>query len=163
MTAADTVKNIQQDLTALAQSLLALGKLEGIAMGKRIGLGVALLLVAAYFALNAVSLLFISAALAIFLLLVPDASQDPTVLTGALPLGFVIMGGLLLVVTAVLALAGVVSIKKNQGVKRTTTEAKASVAAVKSAVERGKADVAVRLEYGEDDADQVEVRASDVR
>ncbi|SDD10622.1 phage holin family protein [Auraticoccus monumenti] len=154
MTTADTVKNIQQDLTVLAKSLVTLGKIEATDMAKKLGLGAALLAGALYFALNAISLLFMGGALAFFLLLQPDAPaepQDPTMVTGALPLGFVIMACILLLVAALLAVGGLLSIRANRGVKQTQAETEATVTAVKSAIERGKADVAVRLEYGDDD------------
>lgn len=155
MTTADTVKNIQQDLTVLAKSLVTLGKIEATDMAKKIGLGAGLLAAAGYLALNAVSLLFMAGALAFFLLLQPDAPaqpQDPTMVTGALPLGFVIMAVILLVLAGLLGLGGVLSIRANRGVKQTQAETQATVTAVKSAIERGKADVAVKLEYGDDDA-----------
>ncbi len=153
MTTADTVKNIQQDLTALVKNTVALGKIEAAAMAKTVGFGVALVGAAAYLAINAVSLLFVAGALGFFLLLQPDAPaepQDPTMVTGALPLGFVIMAGILLLVAAPLGLWGYSRIKANRGVEQTKAEAQATVTAVKSAIERGKADVAVRLEYGDD-------------
>ncbi|WP_158548131.1 phage holin family protein [Desertihabitans brevis] len=160
----DTEK-IKQDITALAKSLLTLGKLEATEMGKRLGLGAALLAGAAFFALNALSLWFVSASLAFFLLLQPDAPaepQDPTMLTGALPLGFLIMGAILFVVAGGLALGGILSIRSNQGMKHTQAEGQATVAAVQSAIERGRADVAVKLEYGEQ-ASTIEARPTDVR
>lgn len=153
MTTADTVKNIQQDVTVLVKNLLALGKLEATDMAKKLGVGAGLLAGAGYFALNALSLLFMAGALAFFLLLQPNAPeepQDPTMVTGALPLGFVIMAGILLVVAGLLALGGILSIRAQRGVKQTQAETQATVTAVKSAIERGKADVAVRLEYGDD-------------
>lgn len=152
MSTSDTIKNIQQDLTTLGRSLVTIGKAEAIAMAKKIGVGVALLVMAAYFGLNAISLFFMAGGFAFFLLLQPDSPTDGdyTIVTGALPLGFVIMGGVLLLLAGVLAGAGVASIKANQGLKQTQAETKATVEAVKGAIERGKADVAVRLEYGDE-------------
>ncbi|MVA76930.1 hypothetical protein GC722_12980 [Auraticoccus sp. F435] len=153
MTTADTMKNIQQDITALGRSTAALAKVEATDMAKKLGIGGALLGLAGFLALNALSLLFVAASLGFFLLLQPDGPvepQDPAVPTGALPLGFVIMAAILLLVAGGLGFAGMRSIKANRGLKQTQAEVQATVTALKGAVERGKADVAVRLQYGDD-------------
>lgn len=138
----DAIKNIQTEIVSIGKSLVALGKLEVQQAAKRLGVGVGLLAAAAFLALFAISLLLTGGAVAFYALL------DDTA-TWRLPVGFVIMGVIVLVVVAILALIGASSIRRASGPQATIEEGRATADAVKSAVDHGREEARLHLEHPE--------------
>lgn len=134
---ADIIKSIQADVTTIVKGEIELAKAELMPQAKAAGIGAGLFGAAGYFGLTAALLLFLSLSFAVSLAFSAWVKLD---FLGSLAAGFAVTALLLLVVTAVLALLG-----KRQlvftGAESTVAQAEASVAAVKGAVERGKADV----------------------
>ena len=126
----DLVKNITDDVKVLIRGEVELAKAELSASAKNAGAAGGLFGAAGYLAVNALSLLFIAGALGLAILV-------------GYPLGFVIMAVVLLVVAGILALVGKGRIKKIKGPEETVSEAKETGEAVKTAVNRGKAQAAL--------------------
>ncbi|WP_432558736.1 phage holin family protein [Granulicoccus sp. GXG6511] len=129
----DLINQVKTDVLELVHNEIALAKAELVPQAKFGGMGAGLFLGAGYFALNGLSLLFLSGALGIARLF-----NAPT---GGVALGFLIMAVLVFVVAGVLALIGLVFVKKVKGPKRTVAQAQASIETIKDAVTRATADV----------------------
>lgn len=125
--AKDIVSSISDDVRTIVQAEMELAKAEMLPSVKQGGIGAGLFGGAGYFALNGLSLLFIAAAVALSMLI-----------NDLWPIGFVIMGVLLLVVAGVLALIGKGRLEKAKAGAPTEAiaQAKTTVAEVKSAVSR---------------------------
>jgi hypothetical protein len=129
----DLINQAKTDVQALVKDVIALAKAELIPQAKSGGIGVGLFAVAAYFALNGLSLLFLCGALALAMLF--DAP------TGGVALGFLIMAGVVFLIAGVLAFIGLRKVKKVKGPQRTQAEAQAAVESVKAALTRATAEV----------------------
>lgn len=129
----DLVGQVKADIQQLVQSEIALAKAELLPQAKSGGIGAGLFLVAGYFAMNALSLLFLAAALGIAQLF--DAP------TGSVALGFLITAVIVLLIAGVLAGAGLLFVKQVKGPRRTVAQAQASIESIKDAVTRATADV----------------------
>lgn len=124
---ADIVKGISTEVTSLARSEVALAKKELVPSAKNAGIGAGMFSGAGYLGVNALSLLFIAAALGIWKLGVPIA------------LAFVIMAVVLLIIAGVMALIGRAALKKVKPPEQTIAQAQESVAAVRGALTRANA------------------------
>ncbi|MDO5683500.1 MAG: phage holin family protein [Propionibacteriaceae bacterium] len=129
----DLITQVKSDVLELVHHEIALAKAELIPQAKFGGAGAALFLGAGYFALNGLSLLFLSGALGIGHLLKAE--------TGGIALGFLIMAVLVFLVAGGLALVGFLLVKKIRGPQRTVAQAQASIETIKDAVTRATADV----------------------
>lgn len=129
----DLVSTVKNDVLALIQNEIALAKAEMIPQAKSGGIGAVFFLGAGYFALNGLSLLFLSGAIALGQLFNED--------TGGLALGFVIMAVIVFVIAGILAGIGLLFINKVKGPRRTKAQALASVETIRDAVTRATADV----------------------
>lgn len=129
----ELINQVKSDVLELVHNEIALAKAELIPQAKSGGVGAGLFLGAGYFALNGLSLLFLSGALAISMLF--DAP------TGGVALGFLIMGVLVLIIAGILAGIGLFFVKKVKGPERTVAQAQASIETIKDAVTRATADV----------------------
>lgn len=130
------VAGIVNDAKTLISDVLALGQAEIKPMSKHLGLGVGLFAAAAFFALNALILLFSAGALGIAKLLGAGS--------GRLALGFVIMGVVLLVLTAILALIGLRQVRAVGPPTHTIAAAKNAADSIQQAVSRGVANAKTR-------------------
>jgi len=128
--AKEILSSITDDMRTIVRGELDMAKAEVLPAVKKGGIGAGLFGGAGYFALNALSLLFIAGAIGIAMLI-----------NDLWALGFVIMGVLLLIVAGVLALIGKGQIEKAKAGKPTETIAQANttVAEVKGAVKRANA------------------------
>lgn len=124
------LSSISDDVRAIVRAEVALAKSEILPSAKAGGLGAGLFGGAGYFALNGLSLLFIAASLALSMLI-----KD------LWPIGFVIMGVVLLVIAGALALVGKGQLAKAKAAKPTEAiaEANTTIAEVKAAVARANA------------------------
>lgn len=129
----DLINQVKADVLELVHNEIALAKSELIPQAKFGGMGAGLFLGAAYFALNGLSLLFLSGALAI--------SQLFDAPTGGVALGFLIMAVVVFIIAGVLAGIGLMFVKKVKGPQRTVAQAQASIETIKDAVTRATADV----------------------
>ncbi len=123
----DLIKSITDDVKSLVRGEIELAKAELIPSAKSAGVGAGMFGGAGYFGINALTLLYIAAALGIAALGVPTW------------LAFVIVAVVLLVIAAILALVGLRKVKQVKGPKATIAQANQTVAEVKSAVQRGRA------------------------
>ncbi len=134
---AEIIKGIQADVTTIVKGEIELAKAELMPQAKAAGIGAGLFGAAGYFGLTAALLLFLSMSFGMSLAFFAWAKLD---MLCALASGFAVMALIFLVAAAILALLG-----KRQmvfsGATSTLAQAEASVAAVKGAVEKGKADV----------------------
>lgn len=129
----DLVISVKNDVLALVQNEIALAKAEMIPQAKSGGIGAGFFLGAGYFALNGLSLLFLSGAIALGQLFDED--------TGGLALGFVIMAVIVFVIAAILAGIGMLFVNKVKGPQRTKAQARASIETIRDAVTRATAEV----------------------
>ncbi|HHV21833.1 MAG TPA: phage holin family protein [Propionibacterium sp.] len=132
----DLINQVKTDALELVHHEIALAKAELIPQAKSGGLGAGLFLAAGYFALNGLSLLFLSGALGIAALFNAN--------TGMVALGFVIMAVVVFLMAGGLALVGLIMVKKVKGPKRTVAQAQASIETIKDAVTRASADAKTR-------------------
>lgn len=123
----DIIKGITDDAKLLVNDTVELAKTELVPAAKNAGLGAGLFGAAGYFGINALTLLYIAAALGLYALGV------------ALWLSFVIVAAALLVVAAILGLVGFTRIKKVKAPERTIAQAQESVAEITGAVKRANA------------------------
>ncbi len=124
----DIVKDIQGEIRTIVKGEVDLAKAELVPSAKNAGMGAGAFTGALYFMLNALLLLYVAGALAIWQWLnIPIA------------LGFVIMAGVLFVIAGILGLFGLGRVKKVKGPERTVAEGRQTVDAVKVAVARGNA------------------------
>lgn len=135
---AEVIQNIQADVTTIVRGEIELAKAELMPQAQAAGIGVGLFGAAAYVAVTGSTMLFCGLS---FWLSLGFQSWFHLDLIGALAWGFVVMALFMFLIAGVFALVG-----KNQlnftGPEATVANAGASVAAVKEAVEKGKADVA---------------------
>lgn len=126
--AKEILNSITDDVRTIVQAEVELAKSEILPSVKKGGVGAGLFGGAGYLAINGVSLLFIAAALALSMLI-----KD------LWPIGFVIVGVLLLVIAGVLALIGKRQIQqaKPSAPSEAAAQAKGTVEDVKAAVSRG--------------------------
>lgn len=129
----DLITQVKADVQDLIKNEVALAKAELVPQAKAGGVGAGLFAVAAYFAMNGLSLLFLTGALALGMLF--DAP------TGGVALGFLIMAVLVFLVAGVLAFIGLHFVKKVKGPERSKAHALAAVETVKDAMTRATADV----------------------
>jgi uncharacterized membrane protein YqjE len=123
----DLIKSITDDVKSLVRGEIELAKAELTPSAKNAGLGAGLFGGAGYFGINAMTLLYIAAALGLAALGVP------------IWLAFVIVAVVLLIIAAILALVGKSRIDKVKGADATIAQANQSVAEIKAAVQRGTA------------------------
>ncbi|MCW2805303.1 MAG: hypothetical protein QOF52_2037 [Propionibacteriaceae bacterium] len=123
----DLIKSITDDVKSLVRGEIELAKAELTPSAKNAGLGAGLFGGAGYFGINAMTLLYIAAALGLAALGVP------------LWLAFLIVAVVLLIIAAILALIGKSRIDKVKGPDATIAQANQSVAEIKAAVQRGTA------------------------
>lgn len=134
---ADVIKDITADVTTIVRGEIELAKVELTPQVKRAGLGAGLFGAAGYLAIQAVTLLFICAGLALsalYLNVVP--------LIWAFTLGFLTMAVLVLLIAGVLMLLGKHRFDGLTGPTHTVDQANRTVTAVTDAVARGQAEVA---------------------
>jgi hypothetical protein len=124
----DILKDIQTEISTLIKDEVELAKKELVPSARNGGMGAGLFVGALYFILNALLLLYVAGSLAIWKWLnLPIA------------LGFVIMAGVLIVIAVILALVGLVLVKRVKGPKQTIAQGKRTADAVKAAISRGNA------------------------
>lgn len=131
----DVIKDITADVQTIVKGEIELAKAEMAPQVKRIGIGAGLFGAAGYFALQALTLLFICGGLALTALYTGVVS-----IVWAFTLGFLTMAVLLLVLAGVLALIGKGKMN-NPGPEETMAEVKLTTDDVKMSVERGQANV----------------------
>jgi hypothetical protein len=124
----DIVKDIQGEIRTIVKGEIDLAKSELVPSAKNAGVGAGAFTGALYFMLNALLLLYVAGALAIWQWLdIPIA------------LGFVIMAGVLIVIAAILGLFGLGRVKKVKGPDRAIAQGQQTADAVKTAIARGNA------------------------
>jgi len=124
---ADLIKDIRGDVQLLVNDQVELAKSELTPSAKEAGIGGGMLGGAGYFGINALTLIYIAAALGLAALGLPYWA------------GFLIVAGVLLVIAAVLALIGRSRLKKVTPPEKTIANAQALVNEVKGAVSRATA------------------------
>jgi hypothetical protein len=122
----DLIKGITDDVKLLVRDEIQLAKSELVPAAKNAGIGAGLFGAAGYFAICALSVLYFAAAFALAQVL------DTW-------LAFLLVGVALLLIAAVLGLVGFVLVRKVKAPERTIASANATVAELKSAVQRGNA------------------------
>lgn len=145
----DVIKDITTDIQTIVKGEIELAKAEMAPQAKRIGLGAGLFGVAGYFAIQALTLLFICGGLALSALY-----QGVVPIVWAFTLGFLTMAVLLLIIAAVLALIGKGQIK-NPGPVETIAEAKLTAQDLTKSVERGQANVKAIVASGGESLDSI--------
>lgn len=128
----DIVKLIGNDVKLLVQSEVALAKAELVPSAKNAGVGAGMFGAAGYFAMNAISLLFLAGALGLARLFGAP--------TGWVALGFVAMAVIILIITAILALLGKGKFDKVTGPEQTQAEALETIESVKLSLARANAE-----------------------
>lgn len=129
-----TLYDITADVKALVQAEIELAKAEILPKAKSAGIGGGLLGAAGYFAICAASLLYVSAAIGVGILLGSSVGVVP-----GIALGFLIVGVLFLLLAGILAFVGQGKLKelKNATPELAVSNAVGVVADVKGAVSRG--------------------------
>lgn len=123
----EIIQGITDDAKLLVNDTVELAKTELVPSAKNAGIGAGLFGAAGYFGINALTLLYIAAALGLVAL-------------GVAPwLAFVIVAAVLLVVAAVLGLIGYTRVKKVKAPERTIAQAQESVAEISGAIKRATA------------------------
>jgi len=124
----DILDKIKSDVQVLVKGEIELAVSELKPSATNAGIGAGMFSGALYFVLNALILLFIAGALAIWKWLdVPIA------------VAFVIMAGVLIVIAGILGLIGYLRVKKVKGPDATIAEGKQTAESVKSAIARANA------------------------
>lgn len=134
----EVIKSIQADVTTIVRGEIELAKAELMPQAKAAGIGAGLFGGAAYLGATGAMLLFCGLS---FWLSFGFQSWFGLDLLPALAWGFAGMALIFFLLAGVLALIGKSKLNFT-GAQATVANAEASVAAVKDAVERGKADVA---------------------
>lgn len=126
--AKEILSGITDDIRTIVRAEVELAKNEAMPSVKKGGIGAGLFGGAGFFAINGLSLLFIAASLALSMLI-----------KNLWPIGFVIMGVLLLIIAALLALVGKGQIQqaKPSAPSEAAAQAKGTVEDIKAAVSRG--------------------------
>lgn len=120
-------QGITDDAKLLVSDTVELAKTEIIPSAKNAGIGAGMFTGAGYFGINALTLLYIAAALGLIAL-------------GVAPwLAFVIVAAVLLLVAAILALIGYTRVKKVKAPERTIAQAQESISEISGAVKRANA------------------------
>lgn len=123
----EMIQGITDDAKLLVSDTVELAKTEIIPSAKNAGLGAGMFGAAGYFGINALTLLYIAAALGLYAL-------------GVAPwLAFVIVAVVLLLIAGVLALIGYTRVKKVKAPERTIAQAQESVAEISGAFKRATA------------------------
>jgi membrane protein implicated in regulation of membrane protease activity len=123
----EIIQGITDDAKLLVSDTVELAKTELMPSAKNAGIGAGMFGAAGYFGINALTLLYIAAALGLVAL-------------GVAPwLAFVIVAAVLLLVAAVLALIGYTRVKKVKSPERTIAQAQESVAEISGAIKRATA------------------------
>jgi hypothetical protein len=120
----DIVKSITGDVKLLVRDEIQLAKSELVPAAKNAVIGAGMFGAAAYFAISALLVLYFAAAFGLVALGLSEW------------LAFLIVGVVLLVVAAILALVGLMLIRKVKGPERTIASANATIAELKAAVQR---------------------------
>lgn len=123
----DIIKDISDDVKLLIRDEVELAKAELIPSAKQAGLGAGLFGAAGYFVITALLLLFFAASYGLV------AAGLPTWA------GFLIVGGVLLVLAAVLALIGKTRVDKVKPPERTIANATDTIDGVKAAAQNALA------------------------
>jgi ABC-type multidrug transport system fused ATPase/permease subunit len=124
----DIVKSITDDVKQLVRDEVQLAKSELVPAAKNAGIGGGMFGAAGYFGISALSILYFAAAFGL-----------ATVLP--LWLAFLIVGVVLLLITAVLALIGLTIVRRVKAPERTIASANATIAELKAAIQRGSGPV----------------------
>lgn len=124
---ADLITDIRGDVQLLVNDQVELAKAELTPAAKDAGLGSGLLGAAGYFGINALTLIYIAAALGLAALGLPYWAA------------FLIVAGVLLVIAAILGLVGYTRLKKVKPPEKTIANARALVTEVTGAVSRATA------------------------
>lgn len=131
----DVINDITADISTIVKAEIELAKAEMVPQVKRVGIGAGMFGVAGYFAIQAVTLLFICGGLALSALY-----QGVVPIVWAFVLGFLTLAIVLLLIAGVLVLVG----KSRFNVtapQRTIDEANRSVQAVTGAISQAQANV----------------------
>lgn len=131
-----TVNAITADIRTIVRGEIELAKAEVIPGMKRAGLGTVLLAGAGIFALLAVNVLFVCLGFAF-----TNLFWDHTGPVAAFGLGFLCAAGVYLMLAVLLALLGVVNLKKMRKPEAALAQAEATAAAVSGATSAGLAEV----------------------
>ena len=123
----EIIKGITDDAKLLVNDTVELAKSEIIPSAKNAGIGAGLFGAAGYFGINALTLLYVAAALGLWALGV------------ALWLSFLIVAVVLLIIAGVLALIGYTRIKKVKAPEKTIAQTQESVAEISGAIKRATA------------------------
>lgn len=123
----DIIRNITNDVKVLVKDEVELAKAELVPSAKNAGIGAGLFGAAGYFGINALTLLYIAAALGLAALGLPTW------------LGFLIVAVVLLVIAGICALIGRGKVKQVRPPKATIDQANETVVALKGAVQRANA------------------------
>ena len=134
---AEVIKSIQADVTTIVKGELELAKAELMPQAKAAGIGAGMFGAAAYVAITGATLLFCGLS---FWLSVGFQTWFGLDLLAALAWGFAVMAVLMFLVAGVLALIGKGKLNFTAP-EATVASTEASVDAVKTAIEKGKADV----------------------
>lgn len=129
----ELITQVKADVQDLIKDQIDLAKTELVPQAKAGGMGAGVFAGAAYFAMNGLSLLFLTGALALGMLF-----KAPT---GGVALGFLVMAVLVFIVAGILAFIGLQLVKKVKGPQRSKAQALATVETVKDAMTRATADV----------------------
>lgn len=137
----DIVKNITDDVKTIVQGEIALAKAELVPSAKSAGIGAGLFGAAGYLGLNAASLLFLAGAGGLGMLIrMTGLGYVPSMV-----LGLIAMAVILGAIAGGLALAGKSKVQQAKPPQETIAQAKESVAALTTAVERGQAGVVAEV------------------
>lgn len=132
----DVLNSITSDIKTIVRGEIDLAKAEMVPQVKRAGIGVGMFGAAGYLALHGASLLFVALGFVfsgLYMLALPAV--------WSYALGFFTVALLFFIAAAILALVGKNKVKVT-GPNRTIAEGERSIAAVKTAVDRGQANVA---------------------
>jgi len=120
----DIIKNITDDVKLLVRDEVALAKAELIPAAKNAGIGAGMFGAAGYFAISAMSILYVAAALGL------------SAGTGwSYWLSFLLVGVVLLLIAVILGLIGLTLVKKVKGPQKTIDQANQTVTEVKAAAQ----------------------------
>ncbi len=139
---------LKSDGQSLVKDNIALAKAEIKPAAIHAGVGGGLFGGAGYFAINAATLLFLSASFALSLWAQHLWNWN---LLLSLLVGFGVMGVLLLILAGVLALVGKSQIGKVQPPRATIAEAKQTVASLKSSFQHGARSASLAAKEGKED------------
>ena len=131
----DVINNLKTDVPQMLNDNVALAKAELQPAAKHAGAGSGMFGTAGYFAMNALSLLFLTGAFALSLLF--NAAVGLGILL-SLIIGFAIMAVICLLVAGLLALGGLKQFKQVKKPEATIAEFQATVQTIGAAVKQGQ-------------------------